>query len=358
MLSTLSLSSKRLVSSSSSLSLLHRKYNQNLSIRRSLSSFFHDIDDDLHSWPKTAPNYVLNVCPQGSKMVVERLGKLSSIQDGGWFFAIPVLDKIRFVIDMREKALHIQPQSAITKDNVHVQVSGDLYCQFVDAELAAYGSQNPIYAVKQHAQSSMRAAIGELELDQILHARAQLNTIIRSTVQEAAHAWGIEIKRYEITEVMPDKFITEAMDKQAAAERERRKKVLEAEGEKKSSELKSEGVKITMINESEGTVIKMKNEAEARKLQLILEAEGEAKVIELRAAAQAKAIELIANTLSKGGADEAARLYIAREYISMYSEMGQKSNTMIFSERPGDVNHLLAQAGAIFNATVNSKKDK
>jgi len=359
MLSTLSLSSKRLVlsSSSSSLSLLHRKYNKNLSIR-SFSSFFHDIDDDLHSWPKTAPNYVLNVCPQGSKMVVERLGKLSSIQDGGWFFAIPVLDKIRFVIDMREKALHIQPQSAITKDNVHVQVSGDLYCQFVDAELAAYGSQNPIYAVKQHAQSSMRAAIGELELDQILHARAQLNTIIRSTVQEAAHAWGIEIKRYEITEVMPDKFITEAMDKQAAAERERRKKVLEAEGEKKSSELKSEGVKITMINESEGTVIKMKNEAEARKLQLILEAEGEAKVIELRAAAQAKAIELIANTLAKGGADEAARLYIAREYISMYSDMGQKSNTMIFSERPGDVNHLLAQAGAIFNATTNSKKDK
>jgi regulator of protease activity HflC (stomatin/prohibitin superfamily) len=208
---------------------------------------------------------------------------------------------------MREKALHIQPQSAITKDNVHVQVSGDLYCQFIDAELAAYGSQNPIYAVKQHAQSSMRAAIGELELDQILHARAQLNTIIRSTVQEAAHAWGIEIKRYEITEVMPDKFITEAMDKQAAAERERRKKVLEAEGEKKSSELKSEGVKITMINESEGTLIKMKNEAEARKQQLILEAEGEAQVIEMRAAAQAKAIELIANTLAKGGADEAAR---------------------------------------------------
>jgi len=356
MLSTLSLSSKRLVSSSSSLSLLHRKYNQNLSIR-SFSSFFHDIDDDLHSWPKTAPNYVLNVCPQGSKMVVERLGKLSSIQDGGWFLAIPVLDKIRFVIDMREKALHIQPQSAITKDNVHVQVSGDLYCQFVDAELAAYGSQNPIYAVKQHAQSSMRAAIGELELDQILHARAQLNTIIRSTVQEAAHAWGIEIKRYEITEVMPDKFITEAMDKQAAAERERRKKVLEAEGEKKASELKSEGKKITMINESEGTLIQMRNEAEARKHQLILEAEGEAKAIETRALAQAKAIEIIANTLNKAGTDEAARLNVAREYISMYSDIGKNSNTMIFSERPGDVNYLLAQANSIFNAT-NVKKDK
>jgi regulator of protease activity HflC (stomatin/prohibitin superfamily) len=112
-----------------------------------------------------------------------------------------------------------------------------------------------------------------------------------------------------------------------------------------------------MINESEGTLIQMRNEAEARKHQLILEAEGEAKAIETRALAQAKAIEIIANTLNKAGADEAARLNVAREYISMYSDIGKNSNTMIFSERPGDVNYLLAQAGSIFNAT-NVKKDK
>ena len=117
----------------------------------------------------------------------------------------------------------------------------------------------------------MRAAIGELELDQILHARAHLNTIIRTAVQESATAWGIEIKRYEITEVSPDKFITEAMDKQAAAERDRRKKVLEAEGDKRSAELESEGFKIRMKNESEGSLIKITNEAEARKRQLLLE---------------------------------------------------------------------------------------
>lgn len=135
------------------------------------------------------------------------------------------MDEIRFVIDMREKSLSITPQSAITKDNVHVTVSGNLYCQFIDPEKASYGSKNPIYAVKQIAQSAMRAAIGELELDEILHARAQLNKMIQSSVQGAADAWGIDIKRYEITDITPDKFITEAMDKQAAAERERRKKV-------------------------------------------------------------------------------------------------------------------------------------
>lgn len=230
-----------------------------------------DFDDDLDSWPRSVQNTFFNVCPQGKKMVIERLGKLHEIKEGGWFIAIPVVDQIRFVVDMREKALNIPPQSAITKDNVHVHVSGNLYCQFVDAEKAAYGSKNPIYAVKQHAQSSMRAAIGELELDEILHARAKLNEMIKATVQESAKAWGLEIKRYEITTVSPDKFITEAMDKQAAAERHRRKKVLDAEGDKRAAELESEGVKIRMKNESEGTLIKMTNEAEAKKIKMLLE---------------------------------------------------------------------------------------
>ena len=237
---------------------------------RNFSSFL-DFDEELDNWPRSKSNTVVNVCPQGNMMVIERLGKLHDIKSGGWFFAIPLIDNIRFVIDMREKALQISPQSAITKDNVHVHVSGNLYCQFTDAEKAAYGSKNPIYAVKQHAQSSMRAAIGELELDEILHARAKLNIMIKETVQESAAAWGIDIKRYEITTVSPDKFITEAMDKQAAAERDRRKKVLEAEGDKRAAELASEGIKIKMKNESEGMLIKVTNEAEATKAQMLLE---------------------------------------------------------------------------------------
>ena len=191
---------------------------------RGFSSYV-DFDDDLDNWPKTKMNTLLNVCPQGEQMVVERLGKFDSVKEGGWFIAIPIIDRITFVVDMREKALSIPPQSCITKDNVQVQVSGNLYCQFNDASKAAYGSKNPIHAVKQHAQSSMRAAIGELELDEILHARAQLNLIVRTSVQEAANSWGLVIKRYEITEVSPDKHMTDAMDKQAAAERDRRKKV-------------------------------------------------------------------------------------------------------------------------------------
>lgn len=134
--------------------------NLTVALNRNFSGFI-DFDDETDNWPTHKSNWGINVCPQGQQMIVERLGKLSDTKEGGFFFAIPLVDTVPYVVDMREKALSIQPQSCITKDNVHVQVSGTLYCQFIDATKAAYGSKNPIYAVKQHAQSSMRAAIGE-----------------------------------------------------------------------------------------------------------------------------------------------------------------------------------------------------
>ena len=151
--------------------------------------------------------------------------------------------KRTYRVDMRERTLEIAPQAAITKDNVSVDVSGNVYVQFVDPERAAYGSQNPLYAVRQLAQSAMRAAIGEMELDEILHARARLNDVIREALAASGRAWGIDIKRYEITEITPDKHISEAMDKQAASERERREKVKMAEGDKQAMTLASEGVR-------------------------------------------------------------------------------------------------------------------
>merc|ERR1719199_570006 len=91
-----------------------------------------------------------------------------------------------------------------------------------------------------HAQSAMRSAIGELELDEILHNRAGLNTIIKGSLQEAAVAWGLEIRRYELTEITPDEEIRIAMDKQAAAERSRREQVLRAEGDAEAIRIKAE----------------------------------------------------------------------------------------------------------------------
>ncbi|CAM9755663.1 unnamed protein product [Ectocarpus sp. 6 AP-2014] len=312
-----------------------------------------DVDDP---WPVSHPNSLVNVCPQGSRMVVERLGKLSSIERPGWFIAIPVIDKIAYRVDMRERNISITPQAAITKDNVSVEVSGNLYVQFEDPEKAAYGSANPLYAVRQHAQSSMRASIGELELDEILHARAQLNSMIKDTLQSAADAWGMEVKRYEITEITPDAQISEAMDKQAAAERIRRERVLTAEGEKKAYTLQSEGVKIQLINESEGKLIQVQNAAKADKERIRLEAEGEAEARLVKAQAEAKALAVVAEALRDAAGSDAAQLQIAKQYIDMYGEMGKSSNTMLFSDRPADVNALIAQASAVLSSAGAASK--
>ena len=201
----------------------------------------------------------------------------------------------------------------------------------------------------------MRAAIGELELDEILHNRAGLNTLIKGSLQEAAVAWGLEVRRYELTEITPDEQIRIAMDKQAAAERARREQVLRAEGDKRGAELTSEGLKISLKNESEGKLIQITNEAEAEKLRIIKEAEGRAESVRLQALAQAEAIARIAEQVTKVGGEKAAALALAKEYVNMYGEMGSKSNTMFFQDKPGDAQSLIVQAMAAMKA-INEVK--
>ena len=199
----------------------------------------------------------------------------------------------------------------------------------------------------------MRSAIGEMELDEILHGRAKLNSLIKGSLQEAAIAWGMQVLRYEITEITPDEEIRIAMDKQAAAERARREQVLRAEGDKRGAELTSEGVKISLSNESEGMLIKIKNEAEAFKIKAIREAEGEAESVRIRAEAQAEAISKVSLELQKTGGTEAAQLALAQSYVEMYGEMGSKSNTMFFNQNAGDVTSLLVQAATAIKAGGN-----
>jgi regulator of protease activity HflC (stomatin/prohibitin superfamily) len=216
-----------------------------------------------------------------------------SVASSRLFFAVPFVDSISYVIDMRcnqksilpqvfwnlavlrtllsqstrlktvassmscftqirEKAIEIEPQMAITKDNVSLFIAGNVFVQFDDPRQAAYGSFNPLYAVKQNAQSSMRSAIGHMELDEILHAREKINSRVQSDLSTIVADLGLKCKRYEITQITPDKHIADAMDRQAAAERSRREQIKGAEGDKQSAVLQSEGYKIKLINESEG----------------------------------------------------------------------------------------------------------
>lgn len=303
----------------------------------------------LSQWPRSKVNTIANVCHQGEQHVIERFGRLHHVQSAGLYFALPFVDRIKYRIDMREKAIPIDPQTAISRDNVSIRMSGVLYTRFIDAESAAYGHYNPLFAVIQHAQSAMRAAVGDIELDRLFHDRNLVNKKITEAIRDAAENWGLSVLRYEVTDISPDRRISDAMDKQAAAERNRREQVLQASGQKESEVLRSEGILIARTNE-----------AEAKKRELELHAQGQANAVLLEAEAQRKAIEAIASALyaKNGGGVEAARLTLAEKYISMMGEMGAKSNTIFFGEQPGDMSAMMARIGTAFQVSQKATTDQ
>lgn len=300
----------------------------------------------LSDWPIHKANTFINICQQGEKHVIERFGSYLQTNGPGLYFAIPLIDKVKR-IDIREKAVIISPQMAISRDNVSVRMSGVVYLRFVDAEKAVYGHYSPLFATLQHSQSAMRAAIGELELDALFHDRASLNVKITTAISEAAANWGIEVLRYEVTEILPDKTISDAMDRQAQAERIRREKVLQASGDKESQILRSQG-----------DLEARTNEALARKAEFELHAQGRANAVTMEAEAQAKAIDRVADALLSESGDKAARLELAREYMKMMGEMGKNSNTIFFGEQAGDVSTMMARVAAALQTGATASQQQ
>lgn len=106
--------------------------------------------------PRPRRTQYLTLSRKVTSMSWNALGKLHSIQDSGWFLAIPFVDQIAYAIDVRERAMDIPPQAAITRDNVSVEVSGNLFIKFQDAQAAAYGALNPLYSVTQVRYDTLR----------------------------------------------------------------------------------------------------------------------------------------------------------------------------------------------------------
>jgi len=186
-------------------------------------------------------NTVLLMVPQAEEWQIERFGKFSHTAQPGLSFAIPIIDEIAYKRSLKETTIDIHPQTAITKDNVHVHLDGAVYTRVVDAYKASYGIEDPEGAITTLAQSAMRKEVGNLELDQLFLEREKLNIGIAHALDEASQPWGIRVFRYEIADIHVDRGTREAMEKQSNAERLRRAEVLE-----------SEGYRQKLINQSEG----------------------------------------------------------------------------------------------------------
>ena len=231
----------------------------------------------------------IRVVRQTSKYVVERLGGYHSTWGVGLHWLVPFVDKVSYVVSMKEQVKDFDPQPVITKDNVTMQIDTVVFFQVTDPKLYAYGVENPIAAIENLSATTLRNIIGELDLDETLTSRDIINTKMRSILDEATDPWGIKVNRVEVKNILPPKDIRESMERQMRAERERREKILLAEGEKKSQILLAEGQKESQILR-----------ADADKQAKILAAEAQAESIRKVKEAEAEGIRMVRNAEADG----------------------------------------------------------
>ncbi|XP_049919640.1 stomatin-like protein 2, mitochondrial [Epinephelus moara] len=290
-------------------------------------------------WASRLPmNTVVLFVPQQEAWVVERMGRFHRMLEPGLNFLIPILDQIRYVQSLKEIVIDIPEQSAVTLDNVTLQIDGVLYLKILDPYKASYGVEDPEYAVTQLAQTTMRSELGKLTLDKVFRERESLNSNIVHSINQASDEWGIRCLRYEIKDIQVPPRVKESMQMQVEAERRKRATVLESEGTREAGINIAEGRKQALILASEG-----------EKTEQINRAAGEAQAVLARAEAKSKAIRLLSAALAEQNGNAAASLSLAEQYVSAFSKLAKESNTVLLPSNTGDVSGMVSQAMTIYS---------
>jgi regulator of protease activity HflC (stomatin/prohibitin superfamily) len=278
------------------------------------------------------------IVPQRSAYIVERLGRYARTLDAGFHILIPFIDRVAYRQALKEEAVDVAKQQCINKDNISVSVDGVLYLQVVDAHAASYGISDYRFATASLAQTTLRSVIGQIELDKTFEERAKINEEVVKALDEAAQPWGVKVLRYEIADIILPGTITDALEQQMRAERERRAVVA-----------RSEGLRQEQINVSEGERMQIINISEAQKLKQINEAEGKAREIQMLAEATAEGIERIATAINIPGGREAVSLRIAEQYVREFGNLAKVNNTMILPAELSNIGAAVAGLAEVLN---------
>lgn len=291
-------------------------------------------------------NTIVKFVPQQTAWIVERMGRFSRVLEPGLAILVPVIDRIAYVKSLKENAMEIPSQSAITADNVTLELDGVLYTRVFDPFKASYGVEDADYAISQLAQTTMRSEIGQLTLDHVLKERAALNTNITQAINEAAADWGVRCLRYEIRDIHAPEPVVEAMHRQVTAERSKRAEILESEGQRQSAINIAEGRKQSVILASE-----------ALKSEQINTAAGEAEAIQLKASATARGIDAVAASIQQGGehAQGALSLRVAEQYVEAFSKLAKEGTSVVVPGNVGDMGQMIATAMGVYKTVGQSQ---
>src|SRR5574339_1135030 len=295
----------------------------------------------------------LKIVGQAEVLVVERLGRFHRVARSGLNLLIPFIERprpidVRYVeadpagikkitagsssrIDLREQVLNFPSQPVITKDNVTIDIDAVLYYRIADPQKATYAVQNLPYALETLTRTTLRNIVGEMELDQTLASRDQINRRMREVIEEASIGWGVDVTRGELQAIEPPSDIQQAMELQMRAERERRAAVTNAEAGKRAAILESEGLRESQVRKAEG-----------EKDASILRAQGLATARLAMAQAEAEAIQRITAALPEG---QAAMYLLGLKYLEALPAVTQGKGTTIFL--PAEASGVMGALGGM-----------
>jgi regulator of protease activity HflC (stomatin/prohibitin superfamily) len=261
----------------------------------------------------------IRIIPQASAGIVERLGRYHRTLGAGLTIISPFIDRLRPLIDLRERVVSFPPQPVITEDNLVVSIDTVIYFQVTDPKSATYEIENFIQGIEQLTVTTLRNVVGGLDLEAALTSRDSINASLRGVLDEATGKWGVRVNRVELKAIDPPPSVQESMEKQMRAERDKRAAILTAEGEKQSQILTAEG---------------------ARQAE-ILRAEGDAQAAILRADGEAEAIKKVFNAVHEANPDEKVLAY---QYLQQLPEIanGQASKIWVIpAELSGAAEQIL-----------------
>lgn len=263
----------------------------------------------------------VRIIPQANAGVVERLGRYSRTLEAGLNLLIPFIDRLRPLIDLRERVVSFPPQPVITSDNLVVQIDTVVYYQVTNPKSALYEIEDFVMGIEQITITTLRNVVGGIDLEQALTSRETINAALRGVLDDATGKWGVRVNRVEIKSIEPPETVKVAMEMQMRAEREKRATILTAEGQKQSQILVAEGSR-----QSE-----------------ILNAEGQAKAQVLRAEAEATAVKQVFDAVKSAELDEAMLAYRYLEQLPLMAQ-GDANKVWIIPGELSGAMEKLAQA--------------